>query len=44
MLEILSSFASKAKSSLVYKIDEDRNLDTFEMVANTNEPTKELVN
>jgi hypothetical protein len=34
----------KAKSSFVYIISEDSNLDIFEIVANTNEPTKELVN
>jgi hypothetical protein len=35
---------SKVENSFDYKIDKDNNLDTFEMVANTNELTKELFN
>jgi hypothetical protein len=34
----------ETESSLPYKIDEDRNLDIFGMVANLNKPTKDLVN
>jgi hypothetical protein len=34
----------ETESSLTYKIDEDRNLDIFGMVANVNKPTKDLVN
>jgi hypothetical protein len=33
---------SRDKSSFVYKIDEDNNLEIFEMVINTNEPIKEF--
>jgi hypothetical protein len=35
---------SKVENSFDYKIDKDNNLDIFEMVANTNEVAKELVN
>jgi hypothetical protein len=33
----------EVESSLVYKIDENKSLDIFEMVANTNELAKKLV-
>ncbi len=33
---------SKVKSSFVYKIDKDNNLEIVEMVINTNEPIKFL--
>jgi hypothetical protein len=35
---------SKVENSFDYKIDKDNSLDIFEMVANTNELAKELVN
>jgi hypothetical protein len=35
---------SKIENSFDYKIDKDNSLDIFEMVANTNELAKELVN
>jgi len=35
---------SKVENSFDYKIDKENSLDIFEMVANTNELTKELVN
>jgi len=35
---------SKVENSFDYRIDKDNNLDIFEMVANTNELAKELVN
>jgi hypothetical protein len=35
---------SKIKSSFVYKNEEHSNFDIFEMIANINKPTKELVN
>jgi hypothetical protein len=34
----------EAESSLAYKLDEERSLDIFGMVANFNKPTKDLVN
>jgi hypothetical protein len=34
----------EVESSLVYKIDENKSLDIFEMVANTNELAQKLVN
>jgi hypothetical protein len=34
----------RQKSSFDYKIDENSSFDIFEMVVNTSEPTKELVN
>jgi hypothetical protein len=34
----------KVESFLAYKIDENKSLDIFEMVANINKPTKEFVN
>jgi hypothetical protein len=35
---------SKVENSFDYRIDKDNNSDIFEMVANTNELAKELVN
>jgi len=35
---------SRVENSFDYKIDKENSLDIFEMVANTNELTKELVN
>jgi hypothetical protein len=33
----------ETESSFAFKIDEDRNLDIFGMVANVNKPTKDLL-